>query len=124
MNETTPPEADNDRRRCERLSLHQQIHLQLDTGASFQGNTENISLSGMLLRTDISPGAEIAGQTGVLYLVRNGQCQSDGYSCRAVRVVNGCIALELERSVAAAFGMRLTRDLLDTGVPDQSAGNN
>jgi hypothetical protein len=113
MNESTTAEADDDRRRCERLSVHQQILLELAGGASFQGHTQNVSLSGMLLQTDISPDREMLGQIGVLFLVRDGKTQSDGYPCRVVRLVNQCVALELERSVATAFGLRLTRGLLD-----------
>jgi hypothetical protein len=123
MKETTAPEADDDQRRCERLSLHQQIYLELDSGTGFRGNTENISLSGMLLRTDTSPDTGIVGRAGVVHLVHNGQSRSDGYPCRVIRVVNGCIALELERRAAAAFGMRLTRDLRGRGVTDLPDGH-
>ena len=105
-------QPDDDRRGCERFDLHQQIQLELDGGDNFEGNTANISLSGMLLQTDITPEHEIQNLTGMLYLVRDGRRRSDGYPCRVVRLVNQCIALELERRTAAAFGMRLTKDLL------------
>lgn len=112
MNDRKPDNPDANRRTCDRLSVSRKMLLELDNGGIVIGESEDISLRGVLLRTDSLPESELAGMAGTLYVLGSHGGESSGYPCRVIRVRETSLALELDRKVAAAFGQYVTRDLL------------
>ena len=99
------------RRVCNRLSLSRRMLLELDNGEILIGDTEDISLRGVLLKTDVRPAIDLRGITGKLFVIGQEGTHADGYPCKVVRVKDTSIALELDKKFAAAFGQRITNDL-------------
>jgi hypothetical protein len=109
------PDADNNdpnQREWDRLSVRTRMLLEFESGDILIGESDDVSLRGVLMQVDLVPPQEMLGALGTLYLVgRDGQ-PSDGYPCKVVRLKGNSVALELDAKVAAAFANRITRGLL------------
>ena len=111
MNDKNTNNPDSNRRICDRLSLNRRMLLELDSGDILVGESEDISLRGVLLQTDGLFEGDLQGNQGTLYVFGDGGKQSNGFRCRVVRIKGTALALELDKKVVAAFGHYLTNDL-------------
>ena len=102
---------DPNRRVCDRLDLCRKILLELANGEILVGETVDISLRGALMKTDITPGDELLGVAGTLFMIASDGQHSSGYPCKVVRLEGDAIGLELDKKAVTAFGQYMTRDL-------------
>jgi hypothetical protein len=73
----------------------------------------DISPRGVLMETQRQPGSDLSGSAGTLFIISDEGQISIGYPCRVVRLKGHSIALEIHKNAAAAFGLYITKDLLD-----------
>ena len=71
-------------------------------------NGENI----LILEAENPPQNLPPGADGTLFLISEDGQFSSGYPCKVVRTEGRTLALEVEKSAAAAFGDHITRDVL------------
>jgi len=108
-NSTSDPNAN--RRVCDRLSLNRKVVLELDNGEILVGETDDISLRGVLLNVDLLPEGDVLGMKATLFVIGDGGEHSSGFPCKVVRLKDMSIALELDKKVVAAFGQLITREV-------------
>lgn len=111
MSDKKPDNTDANRRACDRLNLTRKMLLELDNGEIVVGESQDISLRGVLLKTDGLLETAPAGMAGTLYVFDDHGKQSTGFPCRVIRLKETALALELDKKVIAAFGQYMTRDL-------------
>ncbi|MCP3664334.1 MAG: PilZ domain-containing protein [Gammaproteobacteria bacterium] len=112
MNDSvSPSQPTEDRRLCDRFIHSRKIVLTLENGQELQGETKDISLGGILMKTTLKTDEDITGKKASLYLVLKESELSNGFNCRVMRISDNYLGLELERKSAASFGKALTRGL-------------
>ncbi|MDQ1363429.1 MAG: PilZ protein [Pseudomonadota bacterium] len=100
-----------EKRSCERISLAIQVELETENGESLCGETRDVSLGGVLIYSQDKLDNLILGSHLKLYLVTGGK-RSPAFPCRISRISHCTIGLELDKSIAASFGMLLTKGLV------------
>jgi hypothetical protein len=112
MNDNNPENQDPNQRVCNRINLTRTLLVELDTGDVLEGRTVDISPRGALMKTELSPDAELLGVAGTLFIISDEGHFSIGYPCKVVRLKGRSIALEVDKKAAAAFGNYMTKELL------------
>ncbi|MCW9013003.1 MAG: PilZ domain-containing protein [Gammaproteobacteria bacterium] len=101
----------SERRTCQRVNLHRPMQLELSTGEVIEGQAEDISLGGVLLRSSTPLDSALLGQLATLYFLTTANQNSRAYPCRITRIIQNNMGLELEKDVMAAFGKELTKGM-------------
>ncbi len=102
----------SNQRVCDRIAMSRVMLLELDNGEILRGQSVDVSPRGALMETDIPPEDGLLGVAGTLFLISKEGEFSIGYPCRVARVGVSTIALEVDKSAAAAFGNYMAKDLL------------
>ena len=102
----------SNQRVCDRIAVTRILLLELDNGNIIRGQSVDVSPRGALMETDFPPEEGVLGMAGTLFMISKDGEFSMGYPCRVARVGNNVIALEVDKSSAAAFGNYMARDLL------------
>lgn len=112
MTDSNPKYQTPNQRVCDRLSFSRRILFELENGSILTGKTEDISPRGVLMTTDTPPSGELVGITGTLFIISDEGHFSTGYPCKVARQTESAIALEIDKTAAAAFGHDMAEDLL------------
>jgi hypothetical protein len=111
-----PTNNDNEEKRvCQRIPLKKRVVLEAENGALINGETDNGSLGGILVLTRDNLGALQMGSQLSLYLIIDNK-RSRAFPCCVTRISHCAIGLQLDRKVAAAFGLLLTKDMFKRGA--------
>lgn len=101
-------DANAEKRTCERIMLRKQVAIELPDGTMIFGISENASLGGLLVHSQDKLDRLPMGISLSLYLLEGGK-RSRAFPCQVTRISHSIIGLELDKKVAASFGMLLTK---------------
>lgn len=112
MNEKNSKDQASNQRVCNRVSVSRILLLELDNGEILRGRTVDVSPRGALMETETPNESGLLGMAGTIFIISDDGHFSTGYPCKVARVKDSSLALEVDKSSAAAFGNYMAKDLL------------
>lgn len=113
MNAIPHEQDDSDKRVCDRFSVNRQVKITFPDQRALVGSTVNISLGGLLIKTDQHNDEMLLGQMAQMQLLSSEGQASDTYACTVVRVTSDLIGLAVDKKTSAKLGKELTRGLFN-----------
>lgn len=100
----------NERRGYDRIGIHRSVRLSLDDGTRVDGDTADVSLSGVKIATK-EPVSAINGQAAVLQIYLGKKRLSPEYGGTIIRNEDNSVCMTLNSDRRTSFSIFLTRDL-------------
>ncbi|MBI5463146.1 MAG: PilZ domain-containing protein [Gammaproteobacteria bacterium] len=104
-------QSDHERRACTRLPLAYAAVLESESGITIYGNTQDISLGGLLMRSQDDLTQLRPGEASHLALLLDNGERTVPYPCVITRIADDGVGIALDRKFAAAFGKQLTKGM-------------
>lgn len=102
---------DSDRRICHRTQYQRRIMIELENGIQLDGISQDISLKGVALEIYPLPEGIRMGLNGQLFLIDSSGSRSTGFNCSIAHIRKNNIGIEIDKKVAAKFGICLSKNL-------------
>jgi len=110
MASNTDMSNQNERRRFDRIGINRSVRVTLDDGTAVDGDTANVSLSGIKIATNKSVVAN-SGQAAVLQIYLGDKRLSPEYGGTIIRNEDNSVCMTLNRDRRTSFSVFLTKDI-------------
>jgi len=110
MASNTDMSNQNERRRFDRIGINRSVRVTLDDGTAVDGDTANVSLSGIKIATNKSVVAN-SGQAAVLQIYLGDKRLSPEYGGTIIRNEDNSVCMTLNSDRRTSFSVFLTKDI-------------